>query len=121
LQKSHQKFASLFKGSPDALVYVDENSNILDINSRFTELFGYTLEEVKGRNINDGMIHPPDKMDEAQRLYQKSLFNSYHNYESIRKKKDGTLFPVAIPDSRVINEGQFKGLPHFRTLLNVKY
>jgi PAS domain S-box-containing protein len=61
LYKSQQEFASLFKSSPEALVYLDENSNILDINPRFTELFGYTLKEIKGRNINDGMIHPHDK------------------------------------------------------------
>jgi PAS domain S-box-containing protein len=60
LRKSQQEFASLFESSPEALVYLDEKANILDINSRFTKLFGYTLEEVKGRNIDDGMIHSPD-------------------------------------------------------------
>ena len=39
LKKSQQEFASLFKNSPEALVYVDEKSNILNINSCFTELF----------------------------------------------------------------------------------
>jgi len=79
LQKSHQEFTSLFRHSPEALVYVDEKSNILNINSRFTKLFGYTLEEIKGRNINDGMIHPQDKMGEAKDLSQKSLSGSYYN------------------------------------------
>jgi len=51
LQKSQQEFASLFKSSPDALVYMDEKANILDINSHFTKLFGYTLEEVKKAEI----------------------------------------------------------------------
>ncbi len=32
IQKSQQEFASLFKSSPEALVYLDKNSNILDIN-----------------------------------------------------------------------------------------
>jgi PAS domain S-box-containing protein len=43
LIKSRQEFASLFKSSPEALVYTDEKSNILDINPRFTELFGFIL------------------------------------------------------------------------------
>jgi len=54
LYKSRQEFVSLFNSSPEALVYTDEKSNILDVNPRFTELFGYTLEEIKGRNIDDG-------------------------------------------------------------------
>jgi len=56
LYKSQQEFNSLFKSSPEALVYIDENSNILNINPRFTELFGYTLDEVKGKNLDGGII-----------------------------------------------------------------
>jgi diguanylate cyclase (GGDEF)-like protein/PAS domain S-box-containing protein len=109
LSKSQQEFISLFKSSPEALVYVDEKSNILDINSQFTKLFGYTLEEIKGRSINDGKIHPQDKIEEAEYLYQKSLLSSYYNYESIRKKKNGFLFPVSISGSPVVIEGKLKG------------
>jgi len=109
LRKSQQEFASLFRSSPEALVYVNEKSNILNINSQFTKLFGYCLEEIKGRNINDGMIHLQDKLREAKDLYQKSLSSSYYNYESIRKKKDGSLFPVNISGSPVVIEGKLKG------------
>ena len=109
LRKSQQEFASLFDNSPQALAYLDPESNIININPRFTELFGYTLEEVKGRNIDDGMIHPPDKMEEAKELTKKSLKGDFY-CETIRKKKDGTLFPVAISGSQVIIDGQLKGL-----------
>jgi len=108
LRKSHQEFASLFNSSPEALVYLDEEGNILNINPRFTELFGYTLEEVKGRNIDDGMIHPDNKIEEGKRLSKKS-FEECLNYETIRKKKDGTLFPVHISASPVIIKGEKKG------------
>jgi len=109
LSRSQQEFISLFKSSPEALVYIDEKSNILDINSQFTKLFSYTLKEIKGKNINDGMIHPQDKIEEAEYLYQKSLLSSYYNYESIRKKKNGFLFPVSISGSSVIIEGKSRG------------
>jgi len=88
---------------------LDEKSNILNVNPRFTELFGYTLEEVKGSNINEGFTHPPDKIAEGKRLTKKSL-EGYFYSETVRKKKDGTLFPVAISGSQVIIDGQIKGL-----------
>jgi len=110
LYKSQQEFASLFKSSPEALVYMDEKGNILDLNPRFTELFGYTLEEVKGRNINDGMIHPPNKIEEGKDLDKIALSKGYFNYETIRKKKDGTLFPVSISGSNILIDGQVKGI-----------
>jgi PAS domain S-box-containing protein len=99
LKKSQQEFASLFNSSPQALAYLDPKSNILN----------YTLEEVIGKNIDDGMIHPPDKMEEAKWLTEKSLKGHFY-YETVRKKKDGTLFPVAISGCQVIIEGQLKGL-----------
>ena len=109
LRKSQQEFASLFESSPEALVYTDEKSNILDINPRFTELFGYTLEEIKGRNIDDGMIHPSDKMEEGKKLTEKALKGHFY-CETIRKKKDGTFFPVVISGSQVIIDGQLRGM-----------
>lgn len=108
LLKSQQEFASLFNSSPEALVYLDEKGNILNINPRFTELFGYTLEEVKGRNLDDGMIHPPDKIEEGKKLTEKGLKGDLY-YETIRKKKDGTSFPVYISGSRVMLDGKLQG------------
>jgi len=110
LQKSQKELASLFKNIPQAVVYLDENSNIKNISPRFTELFGYTLEEIKSRNINDGMIHPPGKIEEGKNLDKTALSEGYFNYESIRKKKDGTLFPVSIFGSNIIIDGQLKGI-----------
>jgi len=108
LWKSQQEFASIFNNSPEASVYLDEKSRVLDINSRFSGLFGYDLEEIKGKDINSGIIHPPDKIEEAKRLTKKSI-KGYINYETIRKKKDGTLFPASTSASSVLIGGQIKG------------
>jgi len=108
LRKSQQEFASLFNNSPEASVYLDEKDKVLDMNSSFIELFGYNLEEIKGKNINSGIIHPPDKIEEAKRLTKKSI-KGYINYDTIRKKKNGTLFPVSISASSVLINGKTKG------------
>jgi diguanylate cyclase (GGDEF)-like protein/PAS domain S-box-containing protein len=109
LRKSQQEFVSLFKSSPEALVYLDEKGNILNINPPFTELFGYNLNEVKGRNLDNGMIHPPNKIEEGKKLTEKGLKGDLY-YETIRKKKDGTLFPVYISGSRVMLDGKLQGV-----------
>ena len=108
LNKSQQEFASLFKSNPEALVYLDEKGIILEANLRFCKLFGYILKEIKGRNIDDGMIHTSDKIKEGKKLSIKGL-EGYLNYETIRKKKDGTLFPVSISATPLEIDGQVKG------------
>jgi len=110
LRQNQQEFISIFRDNPEAIVYVDEKGNILDINLRFSELFGYSLKEIKGKNINSGIIHPPDKIEEGKDLDNKTLSKGYVNFETIRKKKDGTLFPVSISGSPILIDGKPRGI-----------
>lgn len=108
LKKARKMFASLFASSPEAALYHDENGRILNINAHFIKLFGYTLNEIKGRNIDEGMIYPVDKIKEGKRLTQKVL-DGFLEHETIRKKKGGTLFPVIISSSPVMIDKKPQG------------
>ena len=110
LHQSQQEFISIFRDNPEAIVYVDEKGDILDINLRFSKLFGYSLKEIKGKNINSGIIHPPEKIEEGEDLDNKAISKGYINFETIRRKKDGTLFPVSLSGSPVIVDGKSRGI-----------
>ncbi|GAH21922.1 unnamed protein product, partial [marine sediment metagenome] len=71
-------------------------------------VFGYTLKEIRGRNIDEGMIYPADKIKEGKRFTQKAL-DGFLEYETIRKKKDGTLFSVIISASPVMIDKKPQG------------
>ncbi len=110
LKESKQKFSSLFYNHPEALAYLDKNSCIIDVNPRFEKLFGYSLDEIRGRNINDGMIHPDSMIEEGRNLDKIALVRDYFNYETVRKKKDGTLFPVLVSGAPITVNGKKKGI-----------
>ncbi|MEA2020919.1 MAG: PAS domain S-box protein, partial [Candidatus Caldatribacteriota bacterium] len=110
LRQSQQEFISIFRDNPEGIVYVNEKGNILDVNLRFSELFGYSLKEIKGKNINCGIIHPPEKIKEGKDIDNKALSKGYINFETIRKKKDGTLFSVSISGSPVVIDGKPRGI-----------
>jgi len=101
-------FASLFASSPEAALYIDKEGNIINVNPQFAKIFGYTLKEIRGRNIDEGMIHPAGKIKEGKRLTQKML-EDFLEYETIRKKKDGTLFPVIISAGPVMIDKKPQG------------
>jgi len=109
LLKSQQEFSSLFNSSPEALIYIDDKSNILNINAQFTKLFGYTLKEIKGRNIDNGIIHSQKRIYEGENLTKKAL-KGFVNYETIRKRKDGSEFPVFISSSPAKINNKLKGI-----------
>ena len=47
LRKAGKMFTSLFNSSPIEALHDDKDGIILNINPCFTELFGYTLKEIK--------------------------------------------------------------------------
>jgi PAS domain S-box-containing protein len=97
----------LFMNNPEAADYLDPDFHIIDVNPRFTELFGCCLDEIKGRHIND-VIVPKDKMEEARTLDKKSE-KGYAYHDTVRKRKDGSLVPVSISAAPITVEGKLIG------------
>ncbi len=104
LQKSKQKFERMFKGNPEPAVYLDKNSHIIDINPRFTDTFGYTLDEIKGKHINKVLV-PDENIQEAVMLDEKAK-EGYLYFDTYRKRKDGTLIPVSISAAPIVASGE---------------
>jgi len=94
LDESQQKFAGLFTGNPEATAYVDVDMRVLDVNPRFESLFGYSLDDIRGRHIQD-VIVPENLLEEGRRLSEKAAMG-YVYHDTLRKKKDGSLIPVSV-------------------------
>ncbi len=107
IRESREKFESLFMSNPEATVFVNPDFHILEVNPSFTELFNYSLGEVRGKHIND-IIVPQNKMEEAKELDKKNR-KGYIFHDTVRKRKDGTLVPVSISAAPITVEGKFLG------------
>jgi len=105
--ENQQKFERLFRGVPEAAVYWDTNFRFLDVNPRFTEFFGHSLEEVKGKR-NVEIIVPENKLEEAN-LLGKMAEEGYVDYDTVRKKKDGSLVDVSISVAPMVVESRIVG------------
>jgi len=106
--ESQENFKALFLGNPEAAVHVGPDFRILDVNPRFEMLFGYKLDEIKGRNINDVVVQK-DKMDEAEMLDRRALKEKHVSQATVRRRKDGSLVPVFVSAAPVAIEGRFLG------------
>ena len=105
--ESQQRFQSLFSNNPEATIYTDVDFTVVDINQRFTTLFGYSSNEVKGKNIND-LIVPKDYVEEAEMLDRKAV-EGYAQRDTVRMRKDKSSVSVSISAAPVIVRGQLKG------------
>jgi len=102
-------FQQLFEASPDAIALLDEADRVVNVNRAFEELFGYQIEEIKGRDINE-LIVPEDCHEEASHLSQLSLRGQAIRKETVRKRKDGRLVDVSIVGYPVRFDNQTVGV-----------
>jgi len=88
LQRSRQEFIGLFKNSPEALAYTDMDGIVLEANKQFEELFGYELEEMRGKHIEKILTN-----------WRMQILGSNHVFtdlELIAKKKNNKLIHVSV-------------------------
>lgn len=100
LERQNALFGQLFDNSPLAIVLVDVEGIIVDVNSGFETLFGYTREEVLGRD-NRLFIVPEDQLSEVNNVRQRVLDGEIIQRESVRRTSRGDLVPVNILGSPV--------------------
>jgi len=85
----------LFENAPEAVVIVDQHHRIVRVNQEFTRMFGYTLEEARGRQL-DRLIVPTAKEPEAQSMNEVIEQGKTVSMETQRIRKDGTIVDVSI-------------------------
>jgi PAS domain S-box-containing protein len=93
LRKNEKKYRDLFTSIRDAILVVDKERNIIDFNPAFADLFGYTLEEIKGKKTLIIFNHEEEykKLGEAIKDYKEETRNFLFDIEY--RRKDGTVFP----------------------------
>jgi PAS domain S-box-containing protein len=116
LQIEKAYFKELFDNSPEAIAIVNNSSEIININSEFSRLFGYSKEEALNKSIED-LISIPSLKQEALNLTKEIAKGQIVKAETKRRKKDGTTVNVSLWGTPVvINEGQLAIYAIFRDI-----
>lgn len=94
---------SIVENSLDALIAISPEGRVLFWNPGAEAIFGYSSAEALGRSLND-LVVPPERMSEAEEALKKALKTGSAVYESIRRRKDGSLAYVDISKKSVLDE-----------------
>jgi PAS domain S-box-containing protein len=99
LIESEGKFRSVADSAVDGIITTDTDGKIVIFNSSLKNIFGYEIEEIKGKHVTMLM---PDRFKQNF-LDKLEMFKSTGNHESAGKtfetiglKKDGNEFPFEI-------------------------
>jgi PAS domain S-box-containing protein len=93
---------ALWEETPDAIVAMAPDGKVLYWNRAAETIFGYTCAEALGQFMAD-LIVPADRTDEERRIQADALTGGVGIYESVRRRKDGSLVHVSVSSKAVRN------------------
>ena len=93
-------YANVFEHSGEAILITDSDKRILAVNSAFTRLTGYAIDEIRGKNPN--ILASGQTPDETYQSMWAALGEAgYWQGEVLDRRKDGTHYPKWISISVV--------------------
>ena len=94
--------SAIVESSRDAILGLDGEGRITFWNPSAERLYGYTAAEAIGRDAS--LLAPAEKFDEQRELRRMSMAcEAVENFDTMRRRKDGTLFPAALTMSPIRN------------------
>lgn len=99
LRESEQRFRLAVEASPSGMVMTDRHGRIILVNSQAEKLFGYTRDEIAGRNIEQLV---PDRFRDQHPMFraaygiQPSARPMGEGRDLFARRKDGSEVPVDI-------------------------
>jgi PAS domain S-box-containing protein len=109
IKKNETLLAQLFQNVPMAVVLLTETGKVEQVNKGFEEMFGFTLEELKGKSINDFIV-PEELVHEGVDLNNLITSSRIVSIETIRKHRSGKLVNVILYGMPVMMENQTIGI-----------
>ncbi|MFO7890312.1 MAG: PAS domain S-box protein [bacterium] len=101
---------SILNAAPDAIITLDEKHKIKDWNAAAEKMFGYTRNEVIGKDIDD-LITDPDSIKEAKKVTSRILKGEYiPPTETVRNNKNGKPVYVILSGSPIIVDERLVGV-----------
>lgn len=98
-----RRLAAIVESSDDAIISKNLNGIITSWNRAAEMMFGFTAEEQIGRSILT--IIPPDRNNEEKDVITRIKRGEVvDHYETVRRRRDGTLFPISLTISPIRDE-----------------
>jgi two-component system sensor histidine kinase AtoS len=98
IEENQKRYRMLFESAGDGIFLLEaegENAGrILSVNRAAADLHGYTVDQLSRLNIQD--IETPEAAAERPDRVRRILNGEWVDAETSHRKRDGTVFPVAV-------------------------
>ena len=94
-------FSHSVDSSIDGIAMGNTENRITYVNETFAKMFGYSREELVGKEI--AFIYSEDQIPKLEEALKTTMEGGWTG-ELIGKKKDGELLPISVSSSRVVDD-----------------
>ncbi|QBP42597.1 sensor domain-containing diguanylate cyclase [Paenisporosarcina antarctica] len=105
---SLEVYYSLISNNPDSIIFLDTHGNVLDSNMTCTNMFGYTLNELKKLTYQNMLILNP-KVN-AKRIFIKTLRGESLTYQVSVNHKNGHILHLQVKNVPVNDNQKLVGV-----------
>jgi PAS domain S-box-containing protein len=109
VQEKKKYFEALFNSSMNGIVSLDKNSKVIDVNSAFEEMFGYSKNELMGKELDPIISRSENMYSEARDITDAVQNGQCAVMETVRTRKDGSPINVKIYASPIIINNEKNG------------
>ena len=95
-----QHFEYLHKYANDIIFLADREHRVIEFNERARAAYGYAPEEMRALRVPD--LRPPEARADFQETMREAEDRGGLVYETLHRRKDGTVFPVEV-SLRILN------------------
>jgi PAS domain S-box-containing protein len=102
-EAANARLSAIVQTSNDAILSKDLNGIITSWNQAAERIFGYTSDETIGKSIT--ILIPADRADEEPSILERvRRGDRINDYETVRRRKDGSLVDISLTISPIIDE-----------------
>src|SRR5438034_1934547 len=102
-EEASRRLAAIVEASHDAIISTDLMGKITSWNQGAERLFGYRADEVIGKSIT--VLIPPQRHNEGPAILARIRYGErVDQYETVHRRKDGTLLDVSLTFSPIKDE-----------------
>jgi PAS domain S-box-containing protein len=99
-EEKAQRLAAIVESSGDPIISKTLDGVITSWNNAAERLFGYTAEEITGKPIT--LLIPPERRREEDTILESiRRGQSIEHFETVRRRKDGSLFEISLTISPI--------------------
>lgn len=103
-QDKARHLASIVTSSTDAIISKTLDGIVTSWNSAAEQIYGFSAQEMVGRSL--ALVIPPDRLQEFHSVLGKiAEGETVSNFETVRSRKSGQIFDVAVSVSPIRDEG----------------